>query len=265
MKKLIKKAQVGTSLSSVDAISGADYPVEPSPITFLTQYVNSNAFKQKAPNIKYVNRAKQNISSFNGVRYKPNKFGIRDVFNGDIFKFIRAPYTSSEKIIYMPGYYDEVRGNYPDDEGYSNDLKGEKAYKREDVLAHEFGHIIDPMITKPIYPGSKILEYKNAPDYYLYLLHNHNQRNLNTHDLSDDEKYADLQAFRYLLFKNGIFDARKDQPFESEHLQKAKQSGLRKNSRLMQMFDDDTIIQMMNTIASNTLNNEQNRNNHIFV
>lgn len=265
MKKLIKKAQAGTSLSSVDAISGADYPIESSPITFLTQYVNSNAFKQKAPNIEYVNRAKQNISDFKGVRYKPNKFGIRDFFNNDIINFTGAPYASPRKIIYMPGYNDAIQGNYPDDEGYNNPLKGKRVYNREDVLSHEFGHIIDPMTAKPIYSGSKILEYKDAPDYYLQLLHNHNRNDLNFHDLSDTEKYADLQAFRYLLFKNNIFDARKDQSFESKHLQKAKQLGLRKNSRLMQMFDDNTIIQMMNTIASNTLNNEQNRNNHIFV
>ena len=231
-----------------DAISGADAKYV-DPIIYLTSYVNSSSFENKAPNKEYIRQARSNVKRVS-IKYKPDRFTISDFFNGDVIKFSGAPYAY-DGVIYMPEYNTKIEGNYPDDKGYNDITKGKRVYNREDVLAHELGHLIDPMIAKPVYSGSKVLEYKDAPYSYLELLHNHNRNDLNYHDLSDNEKYADLQQLRYLLYKSGIYDSRSNTKFNNEHLKKAKELGLRTNSRLMQMFDDDTIIDMLNTIAYN--------------
>jgi hypothetical protein len=66
------------------------------------------------------------------------------------------------------------------------------------------------------------------------------------HDTRPEEMKADIDALRFELFKDKIYDAR-TQDFKQEHLDKAKNS-LRKQ-RLQKHYTDEDLIYLMNTIA----------------
>lgn len=80
---------------------------------------------------------------------------------------------------------------------------------------------------------------------------------------SPSEAKANLQAFRYWLYKNGIYDINSGKPFTKDVLNKAKQKGGldASSKRLLETFEDDKLINLMNTLASNT----QTTNNVHYV
>ena len=49
------------------------------------------------------------------------------------------------------------------------------------------------------------IDYGNVPEDWKYLLKPSNAKN--EHDVEMTESYSDLQGLRYLLYKNGIWDA----------------------------------------------------------
>lgn len=216
------------------------YEKELSPIEFLTDYVNSESFASKAPTQAYVNTARNKVSR--GVNIKPGE---------------KAKYSKSDNTIYMPN-------NKGVTEYMPEDVLIPTTIPYDIVLAHEFGHALDPLKlkNKPVhtYAGKPtkypITAYEKAPEHYEALYENTKDINLDPHDVWNPEKYADLQTLRYILYKEGIFDARQNKPFTKEHLKKAKEKGLKKHSRTLQIFDDDTIIKMLNTIAYNNSNIE---------
>lgn len=70
---------------------------------------------------------------------------------------------------------------------------------------------------------------------------------------SPSEAKANLQAFRYWLYKNGIYDINSGELFTKELLDKARQKGKldASSKRLLETFEDDKLINLMNTLASN--------------
>jgi hypothetical protein len=73
------------------------------------------------------------------------------------------------------------------------------------------------------------------------------------HDDRPEEMKADIDALRFELFKDKIYDAR-TQDFKQEHLDKAKNS-LRKQ-RLQKHYTDEDLIYLMNTIAQQEKENK---------
>jgi hypothetical protein len=75
----------------------------------------------------------------------------------------------------------------------------------------------------------------------------------NNHDFQPDEQYSDLNALRYLMYKNGLYDTRKGD-LDKKTFEKIKNNPNIKNSfiyqRLSKHFDDDSIIWLNNNIAS---------------
>ena len=74
---------------------------------------------------------------------------------------------------------------------------------------------------------------------------------------SPEEAKASLQSFRYWLYKNGIYDINSGKPFTKDLLDKAKQKGGldAPAKRLLDTFEDKNLINLMNTLASNTQTN----------
>lgn len=71
------------------------------------------------------------------------------------------------------------------------------------------------------------------------------------------EMKADLDATRWKLFNQGIFDISSGDQFSIDHLNKARES-LKEDdtfNRLIDQVGDDNYINLMNTIASNEVNN----------
>ena len=76
------------------------------------------------------------------------------------------------------------------------------------------------------------------------------------HDEQPGESYADLIELRSQLYRSGIYNSLKDQKFEQKHLDRFKK--INPNSRLLQYFNDDDIIEMMNTVADNGSQKQEN-------
>ena len=74
------------------------------------------------------------------------------------------------------------------------------------------------------------------------------------HDLAPTETMSDINAFRYLLKKNKLYDAG-TQDFNTDLLKQAKEHKNIKEAqtfkRLQQNFNDDSIIEIMNKVALN--------------
>lgn len=153
---------------------------------------------------------------------------------------------------------------------------------RDDILTHELGHINNSStkstLTRPDYniiesPSNTSLskgeeEYigtRNRKVGFAKMLNAQQagrERNKTAshilsdidHDYSPYENKSDLDAFRYILKKEGLYDAG-EQDFTPELLEKAKTNKNIKKSfntqRLFKYFSDDDVVDLMNKIAMN--------------
>lgn len=117
----------------------------------------------------------------------------------------------------------------------------------ETLMAHELGHQVRELGT-----GDQVI---------INALRNKNTKNLNNklgetwqHDDSPMENYADLNAIRYLMFKNNVYDSSK-RNMTMDDFKNASQNKEIKNSalfkRTMQRFTPENFILLNNTIAMN--------------
>lgn len=130
------------------------------------------------------------------------------------------------------------------------------------ILAHELSHVGGAIHYKmDKYPSPMKLSEKEFTE----ILNRNRLSKMDYSKLSDEEKYhdiapqenkADLDALRYRLYSDKLYDAG-TQNFNKEMLQKAKQkySADLSMQRLSKYFSDDDIIWMMNNIAKNSTNN----------
>ena len=110
-------------------------------------------------------------------------------------------------------------------------------------LAHEYSHAVST------FNKSKIAPAKIRKEVRGYM------KNINdSHDADFMETKADIDAIRYLLNKENIYDASREE-FTKEHLDRAndklKDSALFKRLKRIYGNDDSKLIYLMNTIASN--------------
>ena len=189
-----------------------------SPIDYLSRYVNSQAFARRAPNQSYIKHAKNAVNNFNGVT------------NSQWREYSIGPHINeyNNTITMYPGRIDTPYAPY------------EYSFKAPymTILAHEYGHIIDPNY------GKENNVPKSYTDLYKTII-----PKADSHDSRPDEIYADLQSLRYQLYENNIFDIINDGTFNESHLDKALKQGV--PNRLLYTMPKEAIIQMMNTIADN--------------
>jgi hypothetical protein len=159
---------------------------------------------------------------------------------------------------------------------------------QEDIVAHELGHgvntgknpgsnlnwveeqyilnrnkNISPDLKKRVFETMAI---QDKPDtLYPQKRKASDQLTDELHDLSPAESKSDIDAVRYLLNREGIYDARKED-LNQGVLDKAKQNKVLKNSptfkRLQENFKDKDLIDIFNKVAFNPNNtNNINTNN----
>lgn len=132
---------------------------------------------------------------------------------------------------------------------------------RESILSHELGHYVDDLLSNdnnsysesyPIFRQNRALkdavEY-GYPEIRKIAKNNPNDLPYGFHDALPSESYADLMSFRNQLYRAGIYDSRKTNPFTVKHLYQFKK--INPNFRLFKYFNDEQIIRMMNEVAQN--------------
>ena len=243
-----------------------------SPLKFVNDYYNSEGFKQRFHNYKQIYR------NFSGTKYDPE-----NIFN-QLLKITKYPLklkkvkVSDERLNENAEYdgktFTITMGKHHNPKSYS------------DVFAHELGHAVDRSIKIergktydylgpqyssttsryseifPIFRKSKSYQkfsdnlkdptyWHQYPGQYYEL----------EHDGQPSESYADLMALRYLAHKFFIYDStKKNHPFTQEHLDQLKTKV--PYFRLFENFDDEDIIEMMNTVAQNE--NKSNNSNKTY-
>jgi len=109
----------------------------------------------------------------------------------------------------------------------------------EEIETHERSHA-----TTSLFPEDRF----NKTDIRRLTNYHKKDKNIPEHDLIPGENKADLDAFRYLLKREGVYDAGK-QDFTPEMFKRTKKSATK--DRLQSVYSDEAIIYLMNNVAQN--------------
>ena len=126
----------------------------------------------------------------------------------------------------------------------------EKAHPRT-IITHEYGHAETGGFPLSEYESNLLKSKISDPE------------NRSTHDMSANERKADINAIRYNLYKAGLFDPSTGKyktpsgKFEPSLLEKTRDDFSTKRSR--EIYSDKDLSILMNTIAQNNSNQEELR------
>ena len=126
----------------------------------------------------------------------------------------------------------------------------EKAHPRT-IITHEYGHAETGGFPLSEYESNLLKSKISDPE------------NRSTHDMSANERKADINTIRYNLYKAGLFDPSTGKyktpsgKFEPSLLEKTRDDFSTKRSR--EIYSDKDLSMLMNTIAQNDSNQEELR------
>jgi hypothetical protein len=204
---------------SFDGESVTEFPIKAqkgvtlSPKEWNLQYVNSPKYKERLTSSGYKNVGDELDIRLSNI----NKAKIVENFKEDSY------YDSHSKEINI----NPIEQEFLQDQG-------------SNVLSHEYGHAeID---------GRDFTGRLNKEDYNQLYGRAH-RAGAKGHDLDPRESKSDINALRYELMEQGIYDAGKED-FTEEHLNKSKKSFIK--DRLLKNFNKEDLIYIMNNVADNT-------------
>lgn len=230
-------------------------PIDQDVVNFSTSYINSPKYKERLANFyqypDYIQR--QRAANANDVQFYDNP--------GTSTEYV----SSLNKIAVSPTMLAAERLNNPNMN--PNLLRGE-------ILAHEFSHAnnanriksgtaLSNLEEKYILNRNKDITPERRNDV-LNQVKNDTSKYPSTilrnqeHDNAPTESKSDIDAVRYLLNKEGLYDARKSD-INQDILNQARKNKNLKNSatfkRLQTNFNDNDLIDIMNKVAINNTNN----------
>lgn len=210
-----------------------------TPKQFTLNYINSPKYKQRLQDSRYedVNaEVKQRTLNSNPVVAPYKELSWFDKITGEESSERGSAYHPLYKTIQLDTPYDiaTYRKTYPN----------ATLPTKLEIEAHERSHA-----SVGDFPESRL----NVTDRRK--LNNHHKKTAKSgHDTQPDENKADLDAFRYTLKQQGIYDAG-TQDFNKGHLKKSKDSALKE--RLRSVYSDDSIIYLMNHVAETTTDDKE--------
>lgn len=256
--KLVPKAQRGLTTKDINNIKGLNLTTASDPVItwnivkgnnevndFFNSYINSEGF----------NRIINNQENWWKARHPYRKFW-KSPLTGQVTGY----YKWANK--YTPNYY--IAKDLPIELSKSVtrwDQPNRRTYNARDIVVgawgdeypfnfaamHEYSHAKQPISFKGWLEGGS---QKEALD-----------QNKNTkpgHDSMDDEKLADIQGLKYLFYKEGIYDVRKNKDITTQQIQKLRKK-YPKLRPFKQMNNKQIQFQLnhvaMNDIATNQVDN----------
>jgi hypothetical protein len=232
---MAKKRNTNTESSNKGVPEGED------PKTFHLNYIKSPKYLERLKSSGYENPEAE-------VKYRYDK-----TKNTEVSPYRKGFWEALRSFEFVPeegSHYDGNRINMDYKTDVPNSRKKYPQHKmnisRDEILAHEYSH-----------PGTSNYDIKGANRFNDYDQRNLRGRNQNlpytpSHDKKPTEVKADMDAYRYLLKKEGIYDAG-TQDFTKEHLDKSRKTFVK--SRLNDGFSDENLIWLMNNIANTNKNN----------
>lgn len=199
---------------------------------FVQSYHNSPMFKERRKNIFGTIFGQGHEEIVDNVN---KSFENVELYWGDNLgsRYRRDRSDGSQKVIIDPVQTKEINS--------SNDIIAAHEFSH---LAYDFNHTFDLRMNEPFRRRKLVKSIVNDE---------------NKHDRDFEERKADIDALRYMLFKGNIYDARYE-VFEQKHLDLAKKKFGNDfiMKRMLRLFSEDDIVKFMNIIASR----ENNKNNN---
>ncbi len=226
---------------------------------FLLDYIKSDSYRDKLEKSNYKDVDSEIERRYNNLKYtnvkhinKPGDF-LKKFKKNNLFK--GSEFVKPENL----DKYGEIILDYKQ---HSSD-PSIKDYPIEDILSHEYSHALmnskaggyKPQYRKDSvtdFISSDLLNESDAKDIATRIIDTDDS---DMHDLSTNEKKADLDAFKFILNRDGVYDARKE-IFTKKHLKESEDSFIKK--RLLKNFSEKDLIYLMNKIAN--INKSHNQN-----
>lgn len=227
---------------------GGDPIKRTNPKEFTNEYINSPNYKKKLQKSGYDNvdetikERSKSVSKSKLVEQNGSPNFMSEILN----KITSTPY-SKDGSAYIKGSNSIVIDQATDKLNKIN-------LSKNSVTAHEFGHAelagsgLNDKDNAELLSRQKAYNTKGDKTSALDL-DKIKKRGYDkiSHDLRPDENKADLNAFRFNLNEEGIYDARKEE-FSKEHLKKAKGTFIK--NRLLKNYSEKDLIWLMNNVAS---------------
>lgn len=223
-----------------------------TPEQFTQYYINSPKYRERLINSGYINPDKiinDRLNSANSVEtiYQDGKPSVlKQLWN----KATKTPY-STQGSAYDPRLHAIIIDSKTDE---SKSIT--RGAKKDAIKTHELGHAEINGHPLSIRDEDELINrqksYKVDEDFTLKereigksISRKVDFRNLQ-HDLRPEENKSDLNALRYILKQEGIYDAGKEN-FTKEHLKKLKPNFFK--NRLLKNYNEEDLIWLMNNIA----------------
>ena len=232
--------------------------VDTKSVDYLNSYFQSQTFKDRFLKYNTDNEYKEQMNIFNQESKKFNPFILEnDPKNDRIGSRVSNP-------IFNKVWGTPQNTNIVLSKPQAKEI-GANLYN--DVLPHEYTHTIrkDFNGTEDIFTLGFNKNAGQALDKYTKWMNSGKKQtfegwseekmgNSKGHDISPSEQYADLNALRWMMYKEGIYDTRKGD-MKLEDIQKAMKNKNIQNTfmmkRILQHFTPANIVRFNNTIASN--------------
>jgi hypothetical protein len=252
---IIKKGNKTTKVKRSDAVGTFTEKSISNPVEFLNSYYESNEFKRKSgsaydANIIYTRNAAK-LHSVDTVDSDPNGSWA----------------VPTEVLLESKGFGKDKKPTITLDKSQANKNKWDLV---NEVLPHEYGHA-----TRRLWSDEErkfVEKNRNGAPLTFYNYYKDDKEGLSSgksfsqwytpiaeHKYVPSENNADINALRWLMYKNGIYDVRKGQ-LTPEQLKKASEHPNIKDSfiykRLMEAFTPENLIDLNNTIAYNNNDND---------
>jgi|TARA_R110000823_G_scaffold313799_4_gene441841 hypothetical protein len=220
-------------------------PCDNDPKTFLNDYINSPKYKERLESSGYddtttqIKKRSNNIKNSNYVEQESKPGLLKQLQH----KWDDTPYSN------YGSKYDDRLNTVIHDKAQTKELGIEK----NSVLAHEYSHTSMDNINKNTKNSRFLLNDYDTNELNKRLK---SYRGQTLHDKKPTENKADLDALRYELNNQGIYNAGKSN-FTKDHLKKSRNSFLK--NRLLRNYSEKDLIWLMNNIAASKKNNNNSR------
>jgi hypothetical protein len=208
-----------------------------SPREWTEDYIQSPKYKQRLKQSGYKdvdNEVSERLSNVKDITIHQKRPGFLDALK----EFRGVPEAGSH---FIDG---KVNMDYETDVPKMTKHYGEEfaTPSKKSVEVHEIAH-------GEVYVPGEQADVSRLNDYDLRNLKGRSGNNpqVSDHDRNPRENKADLNSYRYLLKKQGIYDAGKED-FNAEHLKKSKKTFSK--DRLMKNYSDKNLIWLMNHVAN---------------
>ena len=222
---------------------------------YMKNYLNSGLFKKRVDDVhgeeNYNAVYKAKMDALNGVTMNPtSEEEWMDIINTPVTNF--NIHSNWEKMNNLQASY----------KGKNNMITYNPGQSSEDMKHHNLSY--NPLASTIVNEYAHALGAMNSDKYFPYPMTEKEKKlaqkrkkesNPNDHDVKEHEIKSDIETTRFELYNNGLYNINdKNFKFDKSHIDfmKANPDKFIKDVNLFDIYEDDVILDMMNTFTDNS-------------